>query len=359
MSIRCHQTVVAHRQMPKTAFAIFLVVIAVSCGGEHFSGSLDPAPPIINEGIDAGAAVDQSDDVADDTAPPLAALGAACSSAQQCGSGFCTDSVCCLSVCDGLCQTCAVPGNEGTCAAVTAGSDPDNECDEQGAATCGQNGFCDGTGHCAPYPAGTPCSTAVCAQSMFTDAAACDGQGTCQPAPTVSCGKFSCASAAACQTTCASNADCVAPNACLSGQCGGITGQYFNTVDFGTLVLTRIDPNINFDWMAGSPDPSVKSDLFSVRWTGTLTPAFSETYTFYLASSDGNRLFLDDAAVINDFVDHVATIEDTGTRDLQAGHPYKLKLEYYERYGNASVKLSWSSPSQPRQIIPTGALSPL
>jgi hypothetical protein len=165
-------------------------------------------------------------------------------------------------------------------------------------------------------------------------------------------------SATACRTTCASNADCVAPNACLSGQCGGISGQYFNSVDFNALVLTRVDPNINFDWMAGGPDPSVKSDLFSVRWTGTLTPAFTETYTFYLASSDGNRLFLDDAPVINDFVDHVATMEDTGTRALQAGHAYPLKLEYYERYGNASVTLSWSSPSQARQVIPTGAFSP-
>jgi hypothetical protein len=96
-----------------------------------------------------------------------------------------------------------------------------------------------------------------------------------------------------------------------------------------------------------------------VRWTGTLTPKFSETYTFFIGSSDGERLFLDDVAVINNFVDHVATPEDTGTRALQAGQAYKFRLEYYERYTNASIKLSWSSPSLPKEAIPTAAFSPL
>ena len=36
------------------------------------------------------------------------------------------------------------------------------------------------------------------------------------------------------------------------------------------MVLTRIDERVHFDWADGSPDPKIKPDRFSVRWTGKL-----------------------------------------------------------------------------------------
>ena len=46
------------------------------------------------------------------------------------------------------------------------------------------------------------------------------------------------------------------------------TGFYWNNQDFtGNPTLTRTDPTINFNWGDGSPDPSIPSDHFSVRWT--------------------------------------------------------------------------------------------
>jgi hypothetical protein len=44
--------------------------------------------------------------------------------------------------------------------------------------------------------------------------------------------------------------------------------------------------------------------------------------------------------------------------DLTAGIPYSLKLEYYESIQGASISLSWSSSSQPLQIIPVLRSSP-
>jgi hypothetical protein len=62
--------------------------------------------------------------------PPLPngdALGAPCTSGEQCASGHCADSVCCDATCDGICEACtaALKGDErdGTCAAVAAGVD--------------------------------------------------------------------------------------------------------------------------------------------------------------------------------------------------------------------------------------------
>ncbi|MFU8855275.1 PA14 domain-containing protein, partial [Micromonospora sp. SL1-18] len=67
-----------------------------------------------------------------------------------------------------------------------------------------------------------------------------------------------------------------------SGEGHGVQGEYFNNVNLtGNPVLTRVDPNVDFDW-TGSPGTGVPANNFSVRWTGTLTPPTSTTYTFSL-----------------------------------------------------------------------------
>ncbi|HVM46787.1 MAG TPA: DUF1800 family protein, partial [Candidatus Acidoferrum sp.] len=47
-----------------------------------------------------------------------------------------------------------------------------------------------------------------------------------------------------------------------------------------------------------------------------------------------------------------------GTIPLQAGVRYDLKMEYYQATGSDVAHLSWYSPSQPRQVIPTSRLYP-
>ena len=66
----------------------------------------------------------------------------------------------------------------------------------------------------------------------------------------------------------------------------GLKGEYFSNVDFtGTPALTRIDPQINFDWNAATPSPAIDMEHFGARWTGTLSvPAPGDyTFTFTLA----------------------------------------------------------------------------
>ena len=139
---------------------------------------------------------------------------------------------------------------------------------------------------------------------------------------------------------------------------GGVKGQYYNGMNFENLVLTRIDPEINFNWGdPGSPDPSVNVDQFSARWTGEVEAEFTETYTFYTTSDDGARLWVNGVQIVDSWVDQSAT-EHSGTIDLVAGTTYSLTMEYYENGGGAVAELRWSSPSTPKQIIPQAALSP-
>jgi hypothetical protein len=139
---------------------------------------------------------------------------------------------------------------------------------------------------------------------------------------------------------------------------GGVKAQYYNGMNFETLVLTRMDPQINFNWGdPGSPDASVAVDQFSARWTGEVEAAFTETYTFYTNSDDGVRLWIDGVQVVDSWIDQSPT-EHSGTIDLVAGTTYSLVMEFYENGGGAVAELRWSSPSTPKQLIPQAALSP-
>ena len=55
----------------------------------------------------------------------------------------------------------------GTCIAVPAGQDPLNQCTDATAATCGTNGFCDGSGACQKYASGTTCIAQSCSTSTY------------------------------------------------------------------------------------------------------------------------------------------------------------------------------------------------
>jgi len=139
---------------------------------------------------------------------------------------------------------------------------------------------------------------------------------------------------------------------------GGVRGQYYNDKTLTALVLTRIDPGINFNWGGGSPDPVVNTDNFSVRWIGDLEAPFSEPFTLITASDDGVRLYLDGRLIINNWTDHGRTENSSSLIELVAGRSYTIVMEYYEGGGSAVAQLYWKSPSQPKQIIPAGVLSP-
>ncbi len=149
----------------------------------------------------------------------------------------------------------------------------------------------------------------------------------------------------------------------------GLKGAYYHSAisadAWQDLVLTRIDPTVNFDWGANSPDPSINPDGFMVRWTGTIEVPNSETYTFYIRTDDGAKLWLNNELIADTWTEakkwqatQEGIIEDSGGFTLTGGQPYEIILEYYERSGTAVCELSWSTSSLTRQAIPSRYLSP-
>jgi hypothetical protein len=138
----------------------------------------------------------------------------------------------------------------------------------------------------------------------------------------------------------------------------GLTGDYYDNMDFTAFTLSRTDSTVNFDWGSGSPDAAIGADTFSVSWMGDVEPQYSETYTFYTTSDDGVRLWVNDQLIVENWTDHASTV-NSGTIALAAGLKYDIQMDYYENGGGAVAKLEWSSPSQARQIIPQSQLYPI
>jgi hypothetical protein len=142
-----------------------------------------------------------------------------------------------------------------------------------------------------------------------------------------------------------------------AGSGSGLLGQYYRGKGFRELRLSRTDAMVNFDWGAGSPDPSVPADQFSVRWSGWIQPPVTGQFTFFVTADDGLRLWIDNQLIIDFWIDQGAT-ERSGTASLRADHKHDIRLEYYENGGSATCRLAWSGPGVSKAVVPAARLYP-
>src|SRR5262249_15686610 len=118
------------------------------------------------------------------------------------------------------CLSCSQAGSMGTCLAVDQGLvDPHKACTDEGAASCGKNGKCDGFGGCQLYAAETICMPAACAGDRLQTAGTCNGQGACRAPGVQNCWPYRCSNNE-CATSCKKDDDCQPGHACVNGSCG-------------------------------------------------------------------------------------------------------------------------------------------
>ncbi len=137
----------------------------------------------------------------------------------------------------------------------------------------------------------------------------------------------------------------------------GLTAAYYDEMDFTDLKLTRIDSEVNFQWLLEPPDPSMAVDSFSVQWTGQVKAGFTETYTFYTQTDDGVRLWVNSELLIDEWQPQGST-EFSATIDLVADRKYDIRMDFFDQWADALAELYWSSPSVAKQIIPQARLFP-
>ena len=114
-------------------------------------------------------------------------------------------------------------------------------------------------------------------------------------------------------------------------------GEYWsNPTLTGVPALVRNDAKVDFDWEGGSPFVTEPRNNFSARWTRRVQ-LDAATYRFHVLVDDGARLWVNDRLVIDSW-------RDGSPRELTADVPlaqgtHSVRLEYYERSGQAQIRL--------------------
>ena len=210
------------------------------------------------------------------------------------------------------------------------------------------------TGHLLPLSGSTTHSIAVIGDRAGSDALSVGGGSAQVTAPYVVTPVQGIADRAGSGTS-VSYAQGPAPNGALSavptdaltpssGSGHGLTGSFYpNTTLSGAPVLTRNDVAVDFNWYGGSPGSGIGGTGWSAKWTGTVTPPATGTYTFSLNSDDGSRLFVNGQQVIDNWGDH-ASATATGTVALTAGQAADIEVDYSQNGGGSNVTLGWRPP---------------
>jgi hypothetical protein len=134
---------------------------------------------------------------------------------------------------------------------------------------------------------------------------------------------------------------------------GGLVASYFENVwFFYTPVLVAVDPQINHDWGTGMLTPTA-TDYVSVRWQGKVKPLFTETFTFFVTSDDGAKLWVDNVPLVDRWDSYCN--DTTATIGLKSNVFADINLEYKEVVGTAVVRLFWGSNSIPKELVPSSS----
>ena len=93
-------------------------------------------------------------------------------------------------------------------------------------------------------------------------------------------------------------------------------------------------------------------DYYTAKFQSTLRPPNTETYTFYVYQDNGARTIIDGIIRADHYGDGGIVITDSFSMPMNAGQSYPLVIYLYESWGASSIKLYWSTPTIPMQMIP-------
>ncbi|NML65608.1 OmpA family protein [Hymenobacter sp. RP-2-7] len=123
----------------------------------------------------------------------------------------------------------------------------------------------------------------------------------------------------------------------------GLRGAYYDGMNFEHFIGARLDRTIDFYWPNEQPMRGVPAEQFTVRWTGWLVPPTTGHYVLHLAVDDGARLWLDGQQVLDEWRGQPLSYFDVPL-ELEAGHPYRLRLDYCQYSLSARALLIWERP---------------
>ncbi|HLO40135.1 MAG TPA: PA14 domain-containing protein [Phycisphaerales bacterium] len=149
-----------------------------------------------------------------------------------------------------------------------------------------------------------------------------------------------------------------------SSTAAGLEASYYAT---GTIInsLPNLDPltpvktsvvdQINYPSTTGVFADSGLSNGVSARFTGYLSIPQTGFYTLYTNSDEGSKLWIGNTLVVDNNGLHTMR-ERSGTIGLKAGL-HAIKVDYFERTGEAGLIVSYDGQDLPKQVIPPAAFA--
>jgi hypothetical protein len=131
---------------------------------------------------------------------------------------------------------------------------------------------------------------------------------------------------------------------CATPAVNAFTGCYYSGQNFGSLVFSRTDAAIHFDWTGTGPQgaSTLGPDNYSVRWQGNYQFA-GGSYQFTLNMDDGGRLYIDGVLVYGNWTQHGSMPVNIAITLTPGKH--LIQVEYFQALGGAVAQLSWSPAS--------------
>ncbi len=160
----------------------------------------------------------------------------------------------------------------------------------------------------------------------------------------------------------------------------GLRGDYFSGRDVrgGAGLISRVDPEVKFDFGAAGPDGETEDgkfnpNQFSIRWDGSVLAPETGVYEFIVRSDHAVRLWVNDTKrpLIDAMVKSGTDTEYRGSILLLGGRQYSVRLEFIKgkqldkkkllsaKPTAASVELLWKLPRRTEEVIPARLLSPV
>jgi hypothetical protein len=98
----------------------------------------------------------------------------------------------------------------------------------------------------------------------------------------------------------------------------------------------------------------VQEQFFAFDFEGLINIPQDGLYTFYLASNDGGRLYIDDIELINN--DGLHPFTEIGNQVALKTGLHSIRVKYFQEGGTNGLVVSWKGPSFPKQEVPSTAV---
>jgi len=136
----------------------------------------------------------------------------------------------------------------------------------------------------------------------------------------------------------------------IAGNGDGLRMNFYENINFqGPSLLSRVDPQINYQLDFNSFEYGLKSDFISVKWSGEILAPVTGAYKFSFDFDDRLTFVLNGDTI---FKQTWGGIGNAQVVNLVAGERYKLELFFVELEWGMHVKFFWEHPYQQKQLVP-------